>query len=184
MNDELFNLIERLANLLRQETRAEGFSLGLQPIQQEALYYLSTCNRYSDTTLAVTEFLGLTKGTVSQSLKVLENKSLIVKEKDKHDKRIIHLKVTEFGHNFLATTCPPPKFTQAISRLPEAEQKKTINLLSDVLKNYQITAGRNAFGVCQNCKFNQKTSTGIVCGLTKETLSTDEIKLICREYSI
>ena len=82
MNDELFNLIERLANLLRQETRLEGQSLGLQPIQQEALYYLSTCNRYSDTTLAVTEFLGLTKGTVSQSLKILESKALISKVKD------------------------------------------------------------------------------------------------------
>tara|TARA_R110002050_G_scaffold251531_4_gene389764 strand:+ start:7052 stop:7606 length:555 start_codon:yes stop_codon:yes gene_type:complete len=184
MNDELFNLIERLANLLRQETRAEGLSLGLQPIQQEALYYLSTCNRYSDTTLAVTEFLGLTKGTVSQSLKILENKSLIMKEKDEHDKRITHLKVTKIGSNFLATTCPPPKFTQAISRLRETEQKIAVNLLSDVLKNYQITTGRNAFGVCKNCKFNQRTLTGIVCGLTKETLSTDETMLICREYSI
>ena len=36
MNDELFNLIERLANLLRQETRLEGQSLGLQPVQQRS----------------------------------------------------------------------------------------------------------------------------------------------------
>ena len=76
MSEDLFNIIERLANVLRQEVRAEGQSLGLQPVQQEALYYLSICNRYSDTTLAVTEYLGLTKGTVSQSLKVLENKTL------------------------------------------------------------------------------------------------------------
>ncbi|MCP4325394.1 MAG: MarR family transcriptional regulator, partial [Alteromonadales bacterium] len=65
MNNELFNIIERLANLLRQEIRLAGKELGLQPVQQEALYYLSICNKYSDTTLAVTEYLGLTKGTVS-----------------------------------------------------------------------------------------------------------------------
>jgi DNA-binding MarR family transcriptional regulator len=182
MNDELFNLIERLSNLLRQETRAEGQSLGLQPVQQEALYYLSTCNRYSDTTLAVTEYLGLTKGTVSQSLKVLEGKKLIVREKDKNDKRITHLKVTEAGNTFIAATCPPKKFTEAVTQLSGKEQSNTAILLSEILRNYQITAGRNAFGVCRHCKFNQKASEGIVCGLTKEPLSTEDTKLICREY--
>lgn len=182
MNDELFNLIERLANLLRQETRLEGQSLGLQPIQQEALYYLSTCNRYSDTTLAVTEFLGLTKGTVSQSLKILENKTLIVKIKDIKDKRITHLKVTEAGRDFLMKTCPPQKFTDAISSLSSREQLETKTLLRTVLSNYQQATGRTAFGVCQHCKFNQQTNDGILCGLTKEPLSSDDITLICREY--
>lgn len=183
MNDDLYNLIERLANLLRQEIRAEGQILGLQPVQQEALYYLSTCNRYSDTTLAVTEFLGLTKGTVSQSLKILENKDLIVREKDKNDKRITHLKVTEVGISFLLKTYPPKKFTEAVIELPEKEQDVTAILMQKILKNYQKSTGRSAFGVCRNCKFNKKTPAGIVCGLTQETLSTDDIELICREYS-
>ena len=182
MNNELFNLIERLANLLRQETRAAGLSLGLQPVQQEALYYLSTCNRYSDTTLAVTEFLGLTKGTVSQSLKVLESKKLIAREKDKSDKRITHLKVTDVGHRFLASTCPPKKFTEAVSELSSIDQNSTANLLTEILKNYQIATGRVAFGVCRNCTFNQKTPQGIMCGLTQEPLSTEDTMLICREY--
>ncbi|SFD58255.1 MarR family winged helix-turn-helix transcriptional regulator [Pseudoalteromonas denitrificans] len=183
MNDELFNLIERLANLLRQETRLEGLSLGLQPIQQEALYYLSTCNRYSDTTLAVTEFLGLTKGTVSQSLKVLENKSLIIRQKDEKDKRITHLKVTNSGQAFLAKTCPPQKFSSAVKNLSTHEQDETKDLLYKLLNNYQEVTGRTAFGVCKNCKFNQNTPEGIRCGLTFETLSLDDVKLICKEYS-
>ena len=182
MNDELFNLIERLANLLRQETRLEGQSLGLQPIQQEALYYLSTCNRYSDTTLAVTEFLGLTKGTVSQSLKILESKALISKVKDKLDKRITHLKVTETGRDFLMKTCPPQKFTDAISSLSTDEQFDAKVLLRKVLNNYQQSTGRVAFGVCQHCKYNQQTSDGILCGLTKEKLTVHDVTLICREY--
>ncbi|MGI2110422.1 MarR family winged helix-turn-helix transcriptional regulator [Shewanella frigidimarina] len=182
MNDELFNLIERLANLLRQETRLEGQSLGLQPVQQEALYFLSTCNRYSDTTLAVTEYLGLTKGTVSQSLKILESKSLILRVKDKKDKRITHLKVTKAGHDFLMKTCPPQKFTDAITGLSVDEALDTKMLLKKVLNNYQLATGRTAFGVCKHCKFNQKTSDGIVCGLTKEPLSSNDILLICREY--
>ena len=176
MNDELFNLIERLANLLRQETRLEGQSLGLQPIQQEALYYLSTCNRYSDTTLAVTEFLGLTKGTVSQSLKILENKALIIKVKDK--------KGSQLEMSFLMKTCPPQKFTDAIAGLSVDEGFETKTLLTKILSNYQYATGRTAFGVCQHCKFNRKTSDGVFCDLTKEALSSDDIMLICREYVV
>lgn len=182
MNDELFNIIERLANLLRQEVRAEGQSLGLQPVQQEALYYLSICNRYSDTTLAVTEYLGLTKGTVSQSLKILENKALIARERDNKDKRITHLKLTDKGQKFLADTCPPQKYTLAIQQLSDENKNQTTKLMQQVLRNYQTMTGRTAFGVCHNCKYNQKTTQGMICGLTKEALSLKDSELICREY--
>lgn len=182
MNDELFNVIERLANLLRHEARAEGQLLGLQPVQQEALYYLSICNRYSDTTLAVTEYLALTKGTVSQTLKVLENKELIKKEKDKKDLRITHLKLTESGKKFLKDTCPPKKFSQAVQQLSSSQQANTTSLIQEILRNYQIITGRTAFGLCQNCKYNHKNASGIMCTLTNEPLSVDDTRLICREY--
>ncbi len=182
MNIDLFNYLERIANLIRQEIRLDGQSLGLQPVQQEALHYLSICNRYSDTTLAVTEFLGLTKGTVSQSLKVLQNKGLISKVKDKTDKRVTHLHLTSVGRTFIAKTYPPTKFTTAVAGLSVADQEATKELLQTVLRNYQQAAGRVAFGVCKHCKFNQPSSGGILCGLTKETLSTYDTTLICREF--
>ncbi len=183
MNDDLYNLIERLANLLRQEARAVGHNMGLQPVHQDALHYLASCNRYSDTTLAVTEYLGLTKGTVSQTLKVLESKALITREKDPNDKRITHLTVTEAGKAFLTQTAPPKKFSQAISHLATDEQQQAKTLLEKTLLHYQQLAGRNAFGVCRHCKFNQQSADGIVCGLTKESLTFSDTELICREYA-
>ncbi len=72
-------LLERLASLLRSENRQMLVEFGLQPVQFEVLQYLSICNRYSDTPMAVTEFFGQTKGTVSQTLKVLEKKNLLEK---------------------------------------------------------------------------------------------------------
>ena len=70
------------------------------------LHYLSVCNRYSDTPMAVTEYLGQTKGTVSQTLKVLEKKALLFKEPDKDDKRVMHLKLTEQGQAAVARQHP------------------------------------------------------------------------------
>ena len=74
-------LLERLAGLLRSESRKLLSEYGLQPVQFEALHYLSNCNRYSDTPMAVTEYLGQTKGSVSQTLKVLEKKAKECKTK-------------------------------------------------------------------------------------------------------
>ena len=86
MNTEtLYHLLEK-DYLLRNEVRADLAPYGLQPIHLEALYYLSICNRFSDTPKAVTEYLGLTKGTVSQSLKVLEAEGYIDKQVDSVDK--------------------------------------------------------------------------------------------------
>ena len=91
----LYPLIERIGNLLRTELRKSGHDLGLQPVHLEALHFLSICNRYSDTPMAVTDYLGATKGTVSQTLKVLETKGYLTKVVDVKDRRVQHLKVSK-----------------------------------------------------------------------------------------
>ncbi len=68
-------LIERIGRLIGSESHANG----LQPVHWEALRYLSKANRFSQTAAALTAYLGLTKGTVSQSLKALEAKGLVRK---------------------------------------------------------------------------------------------------------
>lgn len=183
MKESIFDVIERLANLTRQEARAAGLAIGLQPVQQEALHFLSICNKYSDTLIAVTEYLGLTKGTVSQSLKVLENKGLIEKVKDVDDKRITHLKTTPAGRNFIESTYPPQKFSQAMNNMAFSEQQEMLSLLKSTLRQYQQASGRKGFGVCKQCKFNQSNNGQFVCGLTHEPLTVSDIELICREYA-
>ena len=88
-------LIERMANLLRAEARRVDGQL--QPVHLQALAYLARCNRYSDTAGALTEYLGLTKGTVSQTLNVLEREGLIAREEDPADRRRVRLRLTPAG---------------------------------------------------------------------------------------
>ena len=69
---DVFDLIERIAALIRSEERKKCTAVGLQTVHLQALNYLSRCNKYSDTPAALTNYLGMTKGTVSQSLSLLE----------------------------------------------------------------------------------------------------------------
>lgn len=109
----LFDLLERLSSLTRVWFREHPLLADIQPIQLSALLYLARCNGYSNTPLAVADYLGLTKGTVSQSLKALEAKGLISKSQDARDKRSVHLLLTEQARTLLAEVMPP-----AFSRPP------------------------------------------------------------------
>ena len=176
-------LIERLAGLIRNETRNLLLEHGLQPVQFEALHYLSMCNRYSDTPMGVTEFLGQTKGTISQTLKVLEKKLLLEKIPDGKDKRVTHLLVTDKGRDLISLIFPLPIMKNIDETIADT-QLNDINLsLSHLLNTMQRNNQYKAFGQCHTCKHNLKLSNNeFLCGLTKESLSNSDIELICREH--
>jgi len=182
MNNDLIQTFERLASLLKKESRDAATKAGLQQVQFDALVYLSMCNRYSDTPIAVTEYLGLTKGTVSQTLKWLETHNYINKEKDKQDKRLVHLSLTAEGKRLVGGTYPPPEFTEILEGQSKSVQGLLTSLLKQLLAEYQDKTDRQGFGQCRQCVYNRTTERGFRCSLTSESLSEDETTLICREF--
>jgi len=179
---KLHQRLERLANLLRRETRTAGADYGLQPVQWEALHYLSRCNRYSDMPQAVTEYLGSTKGTVSQTLKVLEKKGFISKHLDPGDRRVVHMRLTGTGRERLHAALPAPALVQACENLSAAQLSTLDDGLEALLGSIQQTNGLRRFGVCKSCHANQAGDQGFLCSLTGEPLSETEIRQICREH--
>ena len=179
---DIHDILERLGNLLRMEVRTFGLKYGLQPVQIEALTYLTQCNRYSDTPQAVTEYLGLTKGTVSQSLKVLEQKSLLRKQQDKEDKRIVHLTPTAKGRKLIEQAIPAKGLEQALAMTGSRQIHELGNELRTTLRNLQHNNKRKTFASCHTCRFNEHHKEGYFCGLTQEPLSESDIQLICREH--
>lgn len=152
-------------------------------MQLEALHYLSLCNRYSDTPMATTEYLGQTKGTVSQTLKVLEKKGFLTKKADVNDKRVVHLKVSRAGDKLLHKFIPSRQFVDACEHLSKQSQTQIVSCLKELLHTTQRTNGMKTFGVCHTCRYNQKKmNRQYFCNLTQESLSSDDIQLICREH--
>jgi DNA-binding MarR family transcriptional regulator len=176
------DIIERLGNLVRADVRALCHAQGVRPVQFEALHYLSQCNRYSDTPQAVTEFLGLTKGTVSQTLKVLEEKGLLVKRNDKGDKRVVHLKPTARGRRLIEQVIPSHTVASGIENLSVSEQQEMVEALQHLLRSIQKSNGLKTFASCHTCRFNQKREGCYFCELTQEPLEDNDVTLLCREH--
>ncbi|HUT40442.1 MAG TPA: MarR family transcriptional regulator [Gammaproteobacteria bacterium] len=179
---EIHDLIERLGNLVRADVRAVCNEYGMRPVQLEALRFLTQCNRYSDTPQAVTEFLGLTKGTVSQTLKVLEQKGLLRKQGDAADKRLVHLKPTSKGRRLVERAAPAKSLVPGLKRLAGTESQAVKKALCDLLYSIQEMNGFKTFAPCHTCRFNQRHDGQYFCGLTQEPLSDRDVLLICREH--
>ena len=182
MTDLIYNHVERLGELLRVDARQCGAEFGLLPVQLEALHYLSICNRYSDTPMAVSEYLGQTKGTVSQTLKVLEKKALLQKVADTADKRVTHLRVTEAGQQLLQQLIPSPMFAKACAHLSAAEQQQVSAALKLLLTGFLSANQMKSFGICRSCRHNSETEYGYFCNLLQQPLSAEDAELICKEH--
>ena len=180
--EQIQSYIERIANLFRNELRKTGAEYGLQPVQIEALHYLSVCNRYSDTPMGVTEYLGQTKGTVSQSLNVLARKGFLVKKPDGSDKRVTRLRVSPKGRKLLARAIPAAQLTAACSHIDRDSQAAISAALLQLLRALQRANAMQSFGVCHTCRYHQVVAGGYRCGLTQEPLQAAETQLICREH--
>ena len=180
--EALHSYLERVCNLLRVQARASGAARGLQPVQLEMLHYLGQCNRYSNTPQAVADYLGQTKGTVSQTLKVLEAKRLVRKVSDPHDKRVIRLKVTPAGRRLLAEVVPARFLRDTTAALSENQRERIKGGLQTLLRTAQRVKGLKTFAACGTCRYNRKGAGGYLCGLTGEPLAESDLDLICREH--
>lgn len=177
---KLFDILERLVSLQMGSLYRHPQLKGLPATWVQILYYLMRCNGYSNTPAAITEYLGLTKGTVSQSLKKLESEGWLRKESDSRDKRVVHLvlmpKASEVMQGVMQETQPQPWDSSAFSE----EQLKTVFL--EYLRTMQKNQGARLFGECRFCQFHQQQNGRLWCGLTGEPIPTESVTLICREF--
>ncbi len=179
----LHELLERLGAALRAEARAAGADLGLQPVHAEVLGYLGRCNRYSDGPLALAEYLGLTKGTVSQSIALLERRGLVARGDDPADGRKVHLRLTPAGKRALARLVPAGGLEAGADALGHAERAALLTALEGLLRALQRARGGRSFGVCGTCRhFLREPDGGRRCGLTREPLTERDATLLCREH--
>ncbi|WP_273526046.1 helix-turn-helix domain-containing protein [Pseudomonas sp.] len=174
-------LLERIAAMIQQSVRDDAARFGLLPMHVQVLAYLARANRYSDMPIAIAEYFGVTRGTVSQTLGVLERKGYVSKTADAHHGKRVHLNLTGAGEAVL-TDSWVSRIDQVLAAQPELTQPLEITLRA-LLTGLQYLNGQQAFGVCRECSHFHKTRKGGQCGLTGEALDPPQTLRLCREWS-
>jgi DNA-binding MarR family transcriptional regulator len=183
-NNDIYELIECMTALIRSEERKRCTELGLQAVHFQVLNYLSRCNKYSNTPASLANFLGMTRGTVSQSLIILEKKGLISKTVDEKDRRVIHLQLSNAGQEILKQARPSELFSNASEILHSAAiaESSDVSVFQQALTALQKANQSQSFGVCKTCKNFSSKEGQHFCTLTEEFLSDADSVQICQEH--
>lgn len=174
---QLREQLERLSRLIRQQ----GFHEGLNPVQWEALRYVSRANRFSNSPGALARYLGSTKGTVSQTILSLEKKGLVAKLPSQADARVVVLHITPKGEEVLAKD-PLLGLGAEIENLSGKTVKRFAKAIDEILMG-QIKRQKQAeFGGCKTCRhWRDRSGEDLFshCMLFDAQLAKTELPKLC-----
>ncbi len=170
--------IRTLINRIGRIDAAGGWSDDLNPTQLAALGYLAQANRFSRAPSHVADFLGTTRGTMSQTLKALERKGYVSELRSKTDKRYMSYDLTAKGRT--ATARPNP-LEDALSTTDRATNDALENALTSLLQAMLQANGGRAFGQCIECSHYRTNGTKGYCDLLSVSLTPSETEQICHE---
>lgn len=176
MENELY--IRELINRLARLEATSAWQGDLNPAQRAVLSYLARANRFSRSPSHVAEYLGSTRGTVSQTFKSLVQKGYVIEQRSQTDKRAIRFDLTGKGAR---ATDEPKLMSQAISKMDKRTTDGLIAFLESLLLSLLKENGGRAFGICSQCRHFASRKNGGHCTLLSEDLSLAEASKICHE---
>jgi len=184
---ERAKIVELVARLSRIAHSLQ-FVEGLNPAQWEALRYVARANRNSRSPSKLADFMGSTKGTVSQTLKALEAKGLIERCRKPGNRRAVQITVTLAGRTLLAKD-PLSQIHEALAPCSSADRVRVAESIEQLLGAIQKHGKIPEFGPCLDCTFykpeacKETNSIGCRCGVSGELFSSLELDKICVDFS-
>src|SRR5260370_12225327 len=141
------------AELLVQVGRlvqAEGYGVDMSPVQWMAFHFFGSANQFSRNPSAFAEFQATTRGTATQTIKLLEAGGYLVREPSRADRRSIRLRLTSKGKKALARD-PFEVLVRAVDLLDAKERTAMRRALHQVLSTVATSGAHRQIGVCQDC---------------------------------
>lgn len=171
----------RIRELINRIARLDGvhaWEQGLNPTQNAVLYYLDKANRFSRSPSHVADYLGSTRGTISQTFKSLAQKGYVTEKRSSVDKRTISYDLTQKGIDAVNHS---NAVIDTIAHLDESAQHDLSNTLQSILVRLLRNKGGRTFGLCKYCKHFATQENGGYCRFLSEVLTEPETNQVCHE---
>lgn len=188
MEDKIAEFLDRYCRIFKMMQWETAKKFKLSPLQSQFLIYLKEYPKEFCTTLNLSKEFGISPPTASDSIKALEKKGLIRKEKNPEDKRNYYLFLTEKGLNLLEDLKKWDRnFHNSLKLLSNEEKNKLQELLFKLLLNLQSTGLVLQLKACITCKSfmvkSKNKDKEYYCSLTRKKLKPSNIKFNCNFYS-
>lgn len=183
VNSKIVIGLERISEVFRALLWEHAKTIGLSPIQIQILIFIAYHKEDLCTVSHLAKEFNVTKPTISDAVKILEKKELIIKNKTSLDNRSYYISLTPKGQKSVSETenfADPIKKQLSVFDTQEQESLlKTINILIYQLNRSGILSVQRT---CYACKFYKKNKNHHYCNLIQTDLKDEEIRLDCNEF--
>jgi DNA-binding MarR family transcriptional regulator len=178
------NLSDEIAETLvhiGRASRGEDMRSPLTSAQWTCLRFFARANRVSRTPSAFASFQATTRGTATQTIKILERKGFLARFRSDHDGRSVRLEITKQGLEILHAD-PLASLMSAIGGLKLRERTTFLATLSHLSETLAGLRGAQAFGTCEDCTHYASSDGGGYCACVAADLVPDDYGKLCVNF--
>ena len=182
LNAHLERLLERIGEVSRAMRWQEATGSGISPLQLRILGFVSDHAGQSVGVARLAEELQVTKPTVSDSVKLLVDRGLLVRKPDPLDGRGHTLRLTAAGLKHLPAAEP---FAAALAMLPRQERETLLLALMRLLEALLSSGEVQVQRMCWTCAHYSGDRQGKHhCLLLRKDLAVSELRTDCPEHEL
>jgi DNA-binding MarR family transcriptional regulator len=177
--------MERVSQAFRVLLWNESKELSLSPIQIQILIFLMFHSEEKRKVSYLAEEFNMTKATISDSIKVLEQKKFIRKEYELHDTRSYVIYLTTKGLELAKRTAAFTNQIQVpITRLNAEDKENLLISLMGIIQHLNKTGVITIQRMCKTCAHFAPGSgkTQHFCNLLNQQLLDTDLRIDCPEH--
>ena len=181
---KLLFAFDRIAEVTRVQFWEKATSLGLTPLQIKTLLFLEGHQKDGlNNVSALAREFQLSKPTISETIRLLLKKSLVIKVKDPADGRAYCLELSAAGKKVVseASTFSQP-ILGVLNQVEEKEQASLYKHLLDLLSRFQQEGLIPIQRMCSNCQHFTRSDGLSYCSLLELQLKTIDLRVNCPEF--
>jgi len=175
--------LERIAEVFKTLLWEKAKLVGLSPIQIQILIFIAFHKQHLCNVSHLAKEFNVTKPTISDAIKVLDKKKMIVKDYSPADSRSYNILLSELGQRIVAETndfAEPVK--GQLVQFKDSELNNMFSTLSQLIFQLNRSGILNVQRTCYGCKFYLPKSEKDYCTLLQKDLLNKDIRLDCAEY--
>jgi len=175
--------LERLSQVFKSLLWQKATAHQLSPIQIQLLIFINYHDADKNNISYLADEFNISKPTVSDAIKLLEQKELIIKTVSELDARRYSISLTKKGKNVVRDTEDyTDPIASWITRMDQTEKESLWTSVSDMIMAMNAKGIISAQRTCHSCRHYNSSNGLHFCSLLGKSLDTSEIRIDCGEY--
>lgn len=179
--------LERISQAFRVLLWQESTEYSLSPIQVQVLIFLLNHSEEKRKVSYLADEFNMTKATISDTIKSLEQKKLIKKKTDSQDTRSFVINLTAKGENIAKkTSLFAQQLLTPLEKLHDEDKQNLLLSLIEIIRHLNETEIITIQRMCFTCTYYKNSEDGKkhFCKLLNQQLKITDLRVDCPDYIV